>query len=137
MLKKKRIFPKKESALIHKFREQLHTLRPDIFQWKTHGEPMQVRGIPDVILCFEGLFFGIEFKIMRSGKINITPYQEATIEAIVKAGGYVFVIWWDEKTSDVGVQMKKFKGKDAIAQSVVYVIQEMKHIKDSLRKGLL
>lgn len=128
-LHKKRLFPKKESNLILAFMEKFHKLMPDTFYWKTHGEPMMTRGIPDIIICFEGLFFGLEFKVMRHGQINVTPYQESTIKRILKAGGYTFIIWWDEKTSDVGIQMKRFKGKDAIIQAVNFVISEMKIIK--------
>lgn len=133
-LHKKRTFPKKETNLIKQFMEMFHELLPDVFYWKTHGEPMQVRGIPDIIICFEGLFFGMEFKIMRHGEINVTPYQESTIKRIIKAGGYTFIIWWDEKTSDVGIQMKRFRGKDAIKQGVDYVIQEMWNIKTVICK---
>lgn len=46
-------------------------------------------GVPDVICCYEGRFFGFECK---AGKNKPTKLQEINIEAIRKAGGYALVV---------------------------------------------
>ena len=134
---RKRIFPKKEKNFIKQFMTEFRILSPNVFYWKTHGEPMQTRGIPDIIACVESIFYGLEFKVMRHGILNITPYQEVTLKEIVNAGGFSFVIWWDEQSSNVGIQTKRFKGENAIKQAVEYVIKEMKQIREMIAKGRL
>ena len=107
---KKRHFPKKEGAFLKEFMKEF---KKDSKCWyfKTHGEPMQVRGIPDVIICYSGLFVSIEFKVLRKGKLNITPYQEYTAEKIQSAKGMHFFIWHDENNGQVGIGVKRFDDK--------------------------
>jgi hypothetical protein len=90
-----------------------------MWYFKTHGEPMQVRGIPDVLMCYHGLFFCMEFKIKRHGKIAVTPYQEYTQELITKANGISLVIWHDEDNADVGIGSRKF---DTIEKAVEWLV---------------
>lgn len=46
-------------------------------------------GIPDCIVCFKGLFLGIEFK---AGYNTTTALQEREMAAINKAGGSAMVV---------------------------------------------
>ena len=46
-------------------------------------------GVPDVICCYKGRFFGFECK---AGKNKPTTLQDIQIEAIRKAGGYALVV---------------------------------------------
>jgi Holliday junction resolvase len=46
-------------------------------------------GVPDIIVCYKGLFIGIECK---AGKNKPTPLQEKNMEDIHKAGGIALVI---------------------------------------------
>tara|TARA_R100000995_G_scaffold21814_1_gene9203 strand:+ start:2214 stop:2507 length:294 start_codon:yes stop_codon:yes gene_type:complete len=46
-------------------------------------------GVPDIIVCYRGLFIGIECK---AGKNKPTPLQEKNMEDIRKAGGIALVI---------------------------------------------
>ena len=46
-------------------------------------------GVPDIIVCYRGLFIGIECK---AGKNKPTPLQEKNMEDIHKAGGVALVI---------------------------------------------
>ena len=46
-------------------------------------------GVPDVVGCYEGLFFGIECK---AGKNKPTPLQEKNLEQIRAAGGLDMVV---------------------------------------------
>jgi hypothetical protein len=46
-------------------------------------------GVPDVVGCYEGLFFGIECK---AGKNKPTPLQEKNLAQIRAAGGLDMVV---------------------------------------------
>ena len=46
-------------------------------------------GVPDIIVCYRGLFIGIECK---ASKNKPTPLQEKNMEDIHKAGGIALVI---------------------------------------------
>jgi len=46
-------------------------------------------GVPDVICCYKGRFFGFECK---AGANKPTKLQEINIEAIRKAGGHAIVV---------------------------------------------
>lgn len=54
------------------------------FWINTHGSPMQMRGLPDIVGCYGGKFFGFEVK--RPGAV-LTPLQAFAIEKIQEAGG--------------------------------------------------
>jgi len=122
---KKRKFPKKEGAFLREF---MGEFEKDSTCWyfKTHGEPMQTRGIPDVIICYSGLFISIEFKIMRGNKLNITPYQDYMAEKICKAKGIHLFVWYDENTKEIGIGMKRFKDK---VQAISYLKKILKTYK--------
>ncbi len=46
-------------------------------------------GVPDIICCVAGYFFGIECK---AGKNKPTPLQEAEMQKIQDAGGHTLVV---------------------------------------------
>jgi|TARA_R110000772_G_scaffold63770_1_gene142625 Holliday junction resolvase len=46
-------------------------------------------GVPDIVGCYQGLFFGIECK---AGKNKPTPLQDKNLKDIRKAGGMDMVI---------------------------------------------
>ena len=46
-------------------------------------------GVPDIVVCYKGLFVGIECK---AGNNKPTPLQEKNMEDIHKAGGTALVI---------------------------------------------
>lgn len=53
---------------------------------KIHGGPHQPAGLPDIVGCFHGHFFGIEMK--APGKeSNLTERQQKKLRDIEKAGG--------------------------------------------------
>lgn len=126
---KKRKFPKKETAFIKEFIDEFKKLSGDkIWSFKTHGEPMQARGIPDVLMCYCGLFVGIEFKIMRGGSLSISPYQEYQIELINKSSGLGLVVWYDENNQECGVNMKRFENKKVCAKFLYDLLQKYTEI---------
>ena len=46
-------------------------------------------GVPDIVGCYQGLFFGIECK---AGKNKRTPLQEKNLKEISEAGGLALVV---------------------------------------------
>ena len=46
-------------------------------------------GVPDIVGCYKGLFFGIECK---AGKNKTTPLQQLALDSISKQGGLALVI---------------------------------------------
>lgn len=61
-------------------------------------------GVPDIVGCFEGIFFGIECK---AGKNTPTPLQTQNLESIQASGGLALVVNEDnlhEVSSEVQAQ---------------------------------
>ncbi len=59
------------------------------FAWKEHGGMYGTSGIPDVICCYDGRFYGFEVKTDVG---QPTKLQEATIRKIRAAGGTALVV---------------------------------------------
>lgn len=59
------------------------------FIFKIHGGPTMMVGLPDLILCYRGVFIGMEVK-MPEGKV--AKIQERRIEEIRSAGGLSGVV---------------------------------------------
>ena len=47
-------------------------------------------GVPDIVGCYKGYFFGIECK--TKGSNEPTPLQQKNLEQILEQGGYAVVI---------------------------------------------
>ena len=77
-----------EKQLIQNIKKYLQTL-PECFFWKEHGGQYGTAGIPDIIVCYKGRFYGLEAKV---GNNKPTRLQEVTIEQIKKAGGVAGVV---------------------------------------------
>ena len=78
----------KESDIVKAIIKYLKTV-PGCFCWKEHGGMYGTAGIPDIIACINGRFFGFEVKT-EIGKP--TKLQEATIRKILAAGGTAVVV---------------------------------------------
>lgn len=79
-----------ESKLQEKIRKALKEEFPTSFFYKTHGGPMQKRGIPDIMGCIDGKFVAIEVKV--PGKENtLSELQKEALEQISNAGGLAFM----------------------------------------------
>lgn len=78
----------KEANIVKAIMKYLRTV-PGCFCWKEHGGMYGTAGIPDIIACIDGHFFGFEVKI-DIGKP--TKLQEATIRKILAAGGTALVV---------------------------------------------
>jgi hypothetical protein len=87
--------PKKPETLFKdRVRKDLKTLPST---WFVKIQQVAIRGIPDFLLCVDGLFIAIELKASRLAKRD--PLQEWTLEAIAKCGGRAFICYpenWDD-----------------------------------------
>ena len=78
----------RESDIVKRIREYLKTV-PGCFFWKEHGGQYGTAGIPDIIACINGHFFGFEVKTDDG---RPTKLQEATMRKINEAGGTAAVV---------------------------------------------
>jgi len=78
-----------ESRLVQRIVNTLESKFPGCYVRKIHGNPFQHAGIPDLVGCLDGLFFGFEVKT-DTGKT--TKIQELEGESIRTAGGLHAVI---------------------------------------------
>jgi len=90
-----------EAKVKKKVVEQLKSLRAYYFFPATGGYGKS--GVPDIVGCYEGVFFGIECK---AGKNQPTALQERNLIEISKAGGVAVVINED----NVHMVTEKIKG---------------------------
>lgn len=74
-----------EAALVTKIRKTLDKSRPG-FWIKIHGGLFQATGLPDIIGCYKGRFYGLEVKL--PGKEDtLTERQQYIINRINQAEG--------------------------------------------------
>ena len=78
----------KEADIVKAIMKYLKTV-PNCFCWKEHGGMYGTAGIPDIIACIEGHFFGFEVK---TDKGKPTALQTVTIRKILAAGGTAAVV---------------------------------------------
>lgn len=78
----------KESDIVKAILRYLKSLT-DCFCWKEHGGMYGTAGIPDIICCYRGRFYGFEVKTEDG---EPTELQKATIRKIQKAGGTALVV---------------------------------------------
>ena len=78
----------KEADIVKAIMRYLKTV-PGCFCWKEHGGMYGTAGIPDIIACIDGHFYGFEVKTENG---RPTKLQEATIRKILAAGGTALVV---------------------------------------------
>ena len=78
----------KEREIVKAIMAYLKTV-PGCFCWKEHGGMFGTAGVPDIIACIGGRFYGFEVKT-DTGKP--TKLQEAVIRKINAAGGTALVV---------------------------------------------
>lgn len=73
-----------ERDLVAAIKKYLLSLGGDVFFWKEHGGLYGTSGVPDIIICYKGLFIGMECKLPGG---QLTELQKRTIGKINQAGG--------------------------------------------------
>jgi Holliday junction resolvase len=66
-------------------------------------------GVPDIVCCYRGLFFGLECK---AGKNTTTPLQEKNLAEITAAGGVGVVINEDNMHGVVALLQQAIADKE-------------------------
>jgi len=61
------------------------------FCFKVHGSALMMSGLPDLVVCAEGKFIGLETK-MPEKRSNTSPAQRLRHAQIRDAGGWVYVV---------------------------------------------
>jgi len=56
-------------------------------------------GVPDILGCYEGVFFGIEVKTPGTSN-NVSKLQEYNLDKIIGAGGHSLVAWEVEQVEE-------------------------------------
>lgn len=92
-----------EAKVKKKVREALKVLRAYYAMPVTGG--YGVSGAPDFLVCWRGLFFGIECK---AGKNTTTALQDKNINAIREAGGKAIVIN-EDNVDQLGSWMRAYE----------------------------
>lgn len=93
-----------ESRLSSNIRKAL--LREGAFVFKVHGSAAMMSGLPDLIGCVKGRFFGFEVK-MPGKESNTSRRQEYVHGLIRRAGGFVAVISSKEEALDALNQCRR------------------------------
>tara|TARA_R110000822_G_scaffold16483_7_gene55993 strand:- start:93 stop:395 length:303 start_codon:yes stop_codon:yes gene_type:complete len=65
-------------------------------------------GVPDIVGCYKGLFFGVECK---AGKGKTTALQDMQLQAIRDAGGIAMVVN-EDNLHEVHTMLQSVKDKD-------------------------
>lgn len=61
------------------------------FCFKIHGGPTMMAGLPDIIVCANGLFIGLETKLPETRR-NVSPRQHYVHELIGQSQGVAAVV---------------------------------------------
>lgn len=77
-----------EARLAAEIRHALE--RHGAFVFKVHGSGMMLAGLPDLIVCYEGRYFGVEVKMPGNKPSKIQRHIHRKIEA---AGGTACVAY--------------------------------------------
>ena len=87
-----------ESKLSRKIMDRLRL--EGYFCFKVHGSEFMMAGLPDIIVCAEGRFIGLETKL-PSTRGNVSPRQAYVHSQIQNAGGIATVVCSPQEALDV------------------------------------
>lgn len=104
---------KKESKIQRRIREHLEKTVGG-FWFKSHGGPFQMSGLPDLIGCVEGLYFGFEVKVPYDKRSKTMEHQDTVLKLIkFKGKGYVAVVTDPQDAEDRVRDWLRKNGKTA------------------------
>lgn len=86
-----------ESKLSRKIMDALRA--EGYFCFKVHGSEFMMAGLPDVVVCADGKFFGLETKL-PSTRGNVSPRQTYVHAMIQHAGGIAQVVCSPQEAVD-------------------------------------
>ena len=89
-----------EGKIKKKLDEMLKSKGRHLFYFPPQAGAFGSAGIPDRIVCYKGLFIGIECKADAKKK-KLTPLQNLALAKIEEAGGIGFVVYDDATIQEV------------------------------------
>ena len=95
-----------ESKLSRQIMEKLR--EKGYFCFKVHGSEYMTAGLPDIIVCAQGYFIGLEVK-MPGKRSNTSPRQDYIHTQINEAGGLAIVVTSSEEALNVIASQLKSK----------------------------
>lgn len=107
---------KNEGQLVDAMKKAIKTSYPTVYMIKVNGGMYQESGIPDLVMCLDGLMIGIEVKHQKPGESRLhavdrtTLKQRQHIARIVAAGGMAGVAL-DVETALLIIQLAKLKAR--------------------------
>lgn len=110
--------PVNETGLTNRIVKAIRQNYPSAWIFKVHGGPMQMSGVPDLLLSVEGLLIGAEVKFPRPGesqdytRSRATPNQRAKIRDINASGGFARVVISVDETLKLIEDALREHGKD-------------------------
>lgn len=99
--------PTNETAVVESILKAIYQRYPNAWHLKVHGSGMQRSGVPDLILCINGRFFGFEVKHRKPRESLEHAYnrtstlQKIKIRQIKKAGGVATTVLGPEETLEI------------------------------------
>lgn len=90
--------PRNEEQLQARICKAIAEKRPEAWIFHPVGGPFQTPGIPDLLICIDGMLIGMELKFAHPGESDkharnrATPQQRRQIAAINDAGGMAGVV---------------------------------------------
>jgi len=99
--------PVSEENLQDRVVKAIKKMRPEAWVWHPVGGPYQTPGIPDLLVCIDGVLIGIELKHPKPGETvehareRATPQQRNQIKKINASGGMAAVCVSVEEALDL------------------------------------
>lgn len=106
-----------EGALVSAICKAVEKAHKDVWIFKVHGGPYQRAGVPDLLMCWEGLFIGMEVKHQKPGESEqaarerTTLRQRIEIRKIMQSGGMAGVVLSVDQALDLIERAKEKHGR--------------------------
>ena len=98
--------PRNETQLVKRITDAVSAQYPNIWQLKTHGNPYQRAGVPDLLMSVQGRLLAVEVKHQKPGESvermlsRVSPRQHVELEALHASGAATLVAWEVEQVLD-------------------------------------
>ena len=90
--------PTNEAGLVKAIVRAVKKRHPSAWVMKVHGSPVQMAGVPDLLVCLDGYLYAFEVKFQRPGESaahaygRVSPIQQAQIDALNASGATALAV---------------------------------------------